>query len=255
MTNTISLAREALILFLLSLPEGCKFNVCSYGSKFSFLFDNERSVDYNDENCQIAISKVKEFEADFGGTDIYSPLKKIYDMNTDCKETHTFLLTDGAVLNTSQIVRLVASNSSLERRLHTFGVGSGADETLIRKCASKGFGNFYFIQEMSEIEYKVIDSLTNIQLNYKVLHNITLFDKDGNQIETNWLKSSAEPLKNAETINLLEILPDNLATHFALEILDPNKNKSTKVEGDIMPTKNQSLSSIVALKEIEQIKE
>ena len=51
MTNTISLAREALILFLLSLPEGCKFNVCSYGSKFSFLFENERSVDYNDKNC------------------------------------------------------------------------------------------------------------------------------------------------------------------------------------------------------------
>ena len=176
MTHTISLAREALILFLLSLPEGCKFNVCSYGSKFSFLFDNDRSVDYNDKNCQLAISKVNEFQADFGGTDIYSPLKKIFDMNTDCKETHTFLLTDGAVYNTNQIVALVAQNSNLQRRLHTFGVGSGADEKLIRKCASKGFGNFYFIEEMSEIEYKVIDSLTNIQLDYKVLHNITLFD-------------------------------------------------------------------------------
>ena len=208
MTNTISLAREALILFLLSLPEGCKFNICSYGSKFSFLFDNTRSVDYDDKNCQLAISKVKEFEADFGGTDIFSPLNAIYAKHSECNETHTFLLTDGAVYNTNQIVQLVAKNSNLNRRLHTFGVGSGADEKLIRKCASKGFGNFYFIEEMSEIEYKVIDSLTNIQLNYKVLHNITLFDKNGDQIEANWLKSCAEPLKNAETINLLEILPD-----------------------------------------------
>ena len=61
---------------------------------------------------------------------------------------------------------------------------------------------------MSEIEYKVIDSLTNIQLNYKVLHKINLLDKNGDFIETNWLKSSAEPLKNGETINLLEILSD-----------------------------------------------
>ena len=103
---------------------------------------------------------------------------------------------------------MVSKNANLDRRLHTFGVGSGADETLIKKCASKGFGNFYFIDQMSEIEYKVIDALTNIRLNYKVLHNVTLFDKNGKSIEPNWLKGSVEPLKNAETINLLELLPE-----------------------------------------------
>ena len=61
---------------------------------------------------------------------------------------------------------------------------------------------------MSEIEYKVIDALTNIRLNYKVLQNVTLFDKNGETIEPNWLKGSVEPLKNAETINLLELLPE-----------------------------------------------
>ena len=66
-------------------------------------------------------------------------------MPTDSKWTHIFLLTDGAVNNTNEIVQLVAKNASLDRRLHTFGVGNGADETLIKKCASKGFGNFYFI--------------------------------------------------------------------------------------------------------------
>ena len=33
MHGTIELAREALILFLYSLPAGSKFNVCSYGSR------------------------------------------------------------------------------------------------------------------------------------------------------------------------------------------------------------------------------
>ena len=31
MKHTIELAREALILFLYSLPAGSKFNICSYG--------------------------------------------------------------------------------------------------------------------------------------------------------------------------------------------------------------------------------
>ena len=101
-------------------------------------------------------------------------------MNTDCNQTNIFLLTEGKVSNTDQIVQLVASNSDMNRRLHTFGISKNANETLIKKCAAKGFGNFYFFEGKSEMEYKVIDSLTKIQLNYKFLQNFTLFDKDGN---------------------------------------------------------------------------
>ena len=100
-------------------------------------------------------------------------------MNTDCNQSNIFLFTEGNVPNTDQIIQLVASNSNMNRRLHTFGISRNANEKLIKKCAAKGFGNFYFIEGKSEIEYKVIDSLTNNQLNYRVLQNITLFDKDG----------------------------------------------------------------------------
>ena len=73
MYETIKLARQALILFLHSLPAGSKFNICSYGSRHEFMFAG-RSVEYNDENLRIAIMKVKAFTADFGGTKIYEPL-------------------------------------------------------------------------------------------------------------------------------------------------------------------------------------
>ena len=39
MYYTIKMAREALILFLYSLPAGSKFNVCSYGSRHQFMFN------------------------------------------------------------------------------------------------------------------------------------------------------------------------------------------------------------------------
>ena len=51
------------------------------------------------------------------------------------QETHILLLTDGAVHNTNEIVALVAKNASLTCRVHTFGVGNGADQRLITQCA------------------------------------------------------------------------------------------------------------------------
>ena len=73
----IKLARLALILFIQSLPEGSQFNVCSYGSSHQFMFE-ERSVEYNDENMRTAIEQIKTFEADLGGTEIFTPLSAIF---------------------------------------------------------------------------------------------------------------------------------------------------------------------------------
>lgn len=37
--DSIRLAREALMLFIHSLPYGCKFNVISFGSDYENLFE------------------------------------------------------------------------------------------------------------------------------------------------------------------------------------------------------------------------
>jgi len=48
------------MLFVQSLSAGSKFNVCSYGSNFSFLF-GERTVSYNEETLKEAIDKISKF--------------------------------------------------------------------------------------------------------------------------------------------------------------------------------------------------
>jgi hypothetical protein len=68
----IKLAVEALKLFLHSLPIGSKFNVISFGSNFEKLFPE--SVEYNEENLNTAASKVSDFTADLGGTELLEPL-------------------------------------------------------------------------------------------------------------------------------------------------------------------------------------
>lgn len=105
MYYTITMARQALVLFLYSLPAGSYFNVCSYGSSFEFMFKG-RSVPYTDENLQIAVEQVKTFTANFGGTEIYRPMQHIFELGKPktCAETHIYLLTDGAVFNTTDVV-------------------------------------------------------------------------------------------------------------------------------------------------------
>ena len=74
MEETIKLARQALQLFIQSLPFGAKFQIVSYGSSFHFLFKGVRSVEYNEKNLLNAFNEVEKFEANLGGTDIFSPL-------------------------------------------------------------------------------------------------------------------------------------------------------------------------------------
>ena len=49
----VIMARDALSIFLHSLPEGSKFNVIAFGSSHQFLFP--RVVDYNQKNLEIAL--------------------------------------------------------------------------------------------------------------------------------------------------------------------------------------------------------
>ena len=68
------------------------------------------------------MGQVKNFDADFGGTEIFEPLQEIFKQikqtekkTKTTKMTHIYLLTDGAVDNTSDIINLVKKNfKSLE---------------------------------------------------------------------------------------------------------------------------------------------
>ena len=59
-------AKDALILFIKSLPQDTYFNVVSFGTNFEFLFPE--SVIYNDEWIKEAIKKIKTMKSNFGGT-------------------------------------------------------------------------------------------------------------------------------------------------------------------------------------------
>lgn len=80
----MEITKEALSIFLRSLPPGCNFSILSFGSDCEFsLYDKKQTIPYCDEALETIDKQVKGFWANFGGTDIYTPLKKALDMKSD----------------------------------------------------------------------------------------------------------------------------------------------------------------------------
>jgi hypothetical protein len=69
--NKMGLARQAMLLFLKSLPVNCHFNILRFGSRYQALF-NEITVVYNEENALKAEQLSKNMQADLGGTELVS---------------------------------------------------------------------------------------------------------------------------------------------------------------------------------------
>ena len=112
-------ARETLLLFLKSLPDGCYFNVVGFGSSYKTLFD--KSVLYNDENLKKATDLAGSMKADLGGTEILSPLQWVFSQPlVKGHPRQLFLLTDGGVGNTQQVISLVQKHSNSARYAFLF---------------------------------------------------------------------------------------------------------------------------------------
>ena len=76
MYGRMSIAQNALNLFMRSLPEGCTFSIISFGSPtFSPLFVGQYYQEYNDGTRDAAIEEIARMSPNFGGTDILSPLQ------------------------------------------------------------------------------------------------------------------------------------------------------------------------------------
>ncbi|XP_040275549.1 von Willebrand factor A domain-containing protein 5A-like [Bufo bufo] len=153
----IDSAKETLILLLKSLPLGCYFNIFGFGSRFESFFTE--SKEYTQQSMEEAVKKVNEMKANFGGTEILSPLKKIYD--TAGRPDHPrqlFLFTDGEVGNTKAVIDEVQKNVN-NHRCFAFGIGEGASTSLIKGVARAGGGTFEFITGKDRMQTKVLRAL------------------------------------------------------------------------------------------------
>uniref|UniRef100_A0A8C5PIL0 von Willebrand factor A domain containing 5A n=1 Tax=Leptobrachium leishanense TaxID=445787 RepID=A0A8C5PIL0_9ANUR len=153
----IQSAKDTLVLLLKSLPLGCYFNIFGFGSSFESFFPE--SVEYTQKSMEQAVIKVKEMDANFGGTEILQPLRKIY--KTGVRPDHPrqlFVFTDGEVGNTKNVIQEVRKNAA-NHRCFTFGIGEGASTALIKGMARAGSGIAEFITGEDRMQPKVLKAL------------------------------------------------------------------------------------------------
>ncbi|XP_045212788.2 von Willebrand factor A domain-containing protein 5A-like isoform X2 [Mercenaria mercenaria] len=158
--DEIKNAKEALLLFLKSLPPGCYFNIVSFGSTHSSLFSNG-SQEYTKENLGKAVKLQKKMDADMGGTEILSPLEDIFKRKLmQGHPRRVFVLTDGEVSNTHQVLGLVKTQSQkTSTRVFSLGIGHGVSTALVKGIAKNGGGKAEFIVGGDRVQSKVVSLL------------------------------------------------------------------------------------------------
>ena len=99
--QSMEMAKEALQVFLHSLPINSYFNIIVFGSRYEKMFDESKK--YDDDTLSTAKKFAAKIEADMGGTEIYSPLEYILQLPNKTEENasrprQVFVLTDGGVI-------------------------------------------------------------------------------------------------------------------------------------------------------------
>lgn len=161
MNASIPNLKEALHVFLKSLPVGVKFNICSFGSNHELLFASG-SETYNATSLAKATKYVNGFAANFVGTKMYEPMKEIMERRDKDVPLQIILLTDGQIWDQEKLFTLVEqqvrdSNGGI--RVFTLGIGNYVSHSLIEGVAKAGNGFSQVVGETERMNTKVIRML------------------------------------------------------------------------------------------------
>jgi uncharacterized protein YegL len=156
--SKIAQAVSALQLFLRSLPADCHFNIVSFGSHHTLLFP-AGSAKNSVETLRKATAEVAQMSADYGGTEIMAPLSKVLEAKALAGYARqVFVLTDGQVSNTSEVIKYVEGKNE-GARCFALGLGEGASHELVEGLARAGRGLADFAYDGDRLETKVMKQL------------------------------------------------------------------------------------------------
>ena len=165
--NAIKVASKAILLFLQSLPAGSYYQLIGFGSKF-IKYDLEPK-EYKQENISKSIQTVEALTANLGGTDIYSPLKDIYESNKIYNKINLprniFLLTDGEINNKEDTLAIIEKNSD-KYSIYSIGIGKYFDKDLIKNAGIIGKGNYNFCKDIKELNEIIATEVSNASSPY-----------------------------------------------------------------------------------------
>ena len=161
--ESIQIASKALKLFLQSLPVGSFYQIIGFGSYY--IKYDEIPKEYTKENIIESFKIIDNLRADLGGTDIYSPLKDIYDSfeiyDSIKLSKNIFLLTDGYVQDKENTLALIENNNNYFS-IYSFGIGHNFDKELIENAGIIGKGHYNFCPNLLELNKIIVSEINTI---------------------------------------------------------------------------------------------
>jgi len=149
---------SALKVFLKSIPIGCMFNICSFGSSHSFLW--KESQLYGQDTLEEAIRHVEVFGANFGGTETLTAVKACFEARNTELPTELMLLTDGDIWAQDQLFDYVSKNTKNGNvRVFPIGISGGVSSALIECVARAGRGFAQMVANNEKLDSKIVRML------------------------------------------------------------------------------------------------
>ncbi|KAJ5547755.1 hypothetical protein N7513_004989 [Penicillium frequentans] len=158
MGGNISTLQDALRVFLKSLPLGVCFNICSFGSAYSFLWPSSKA--YDKSSLQEALNLVNSIGADMGGTNMQPAVEATVKNRLAEKDLEVLLLTDGEIMDQQSLFEVVRGTANGHTaRFFTLGIGHAVSHALIEGVARAGQGFSQSVLQNEELDRSVIRML------------------------------------------------------------------------------------------------
>ncbi|KAI9798894.1 MAG: hypothetical protein M1833_004397 [Piccolia ochrophora] len=160
MGDKIPTLKTALRIFLKSLPVGVKFNMCAFGSAYSFLWPKSKT--YNQANLKEAQSYLENFSAHMGGTEMLAPIKATLERRYKDLSLEVMLLTDGEIWNQTQLFDYLnqeVHETKAPIRVFTLGIGTAVSHALVEGIARAGNGFSQIVGHEESLDSKVVRML------------------------------------------------------------------------------------------------
>ena len=214
------------------------------------LYDEKTPIEYKKENIIKTLETIENLYANLGGTNIYSPLKYVYDsykIHDKIKlPRNIFLLTDGEVFDKNRVLKIIEENNS-NYNIYSIGIGNYFDKDLIKNAGIIGKGNYNFCRELTNLNSIIVSEINRAISSHIMDLNIeTSLDKK-NIIKNNKIKNV---VRENEIINLNYIInnknhDDNIDVK--MEYLESNKKpfrKEYKIPCEYLE-KGEELSKLI----------
>jgi hypothetical protein len=203
MYSSITDLKEALRIFLKSLPVGVKFNICSFGSNYDFLWPKSRT--YDQDSLAAASKHIETFQSNYGGTEMYEPMEAAFKQRFKDMNLEVFLLTDGEIWDQEKLFGLINKHVAESKgaiRVFTLGVGIGASTSLIEGVARAGNGFAQTTAPNEKMDKKVVRMLKGSLFPHIRDYSLDVkYAKVENKVETD----------DADDFELVEKISDSLA--------------------------------------------